>query len=116
MWKHLKINIKRIGYLDKNRDSRRVKENPTYEELLAENLAVKAKIAALKANERLLEMRIAYLERMLYFTDAQKSHPQLAAQAVKWIQLLYTLEENLKAEVATYERIAKERQATELTT
>ncbi|MDE5814498.1 MAG: IS66 family transposase [Muribaculaceae bacterium] len=45
------------------------------------------------------------------FTDAQASHPQLAAQAVKWIELLYTLEANLKAEGADYGRIAAERQA-----
>ena len=45
------------------------------------------------------------------FTDAQKSHPLLAAQALKWIELLYTLEANLKAEGASYERIAAERQA-----
>ena len=49
-----------------------MKENPAYEELLAENTAVKAKIAALKANERLLEMRIAYLERMLYGSKSDK--------------------------------------------
>ncbi|MCI6485865.1 MAG: IS66 family transposase [Bacteroidales bacterium] len=45
------------------------------------------------------------------FTDAQASHPQLAAQAVKWIELLYTLEANLRDEGAGYERIAAERQA-----
>lgn len=45
------------------------------------------------------------------FTDAQKSHPVLAAQAVKWIQLLYTLEANLEADGATYGQIARERQA-----
>lgn len=45
------------------------------------------------------------------FTDAQGSHPQLAAQAVKWIELLYTLEANLKATDADYEHIAAERQA-----
>ena len=45
------------------------------------------------------------------FTDAQASHPQLAAQAVKWIELLYTLEANLKAGGADYGRIAAERQA-----
>lgn len=45
------------------------------------------------------------------FTDAQTSHPQLAAQAVKWIELLYTLEANLKDSNATFEQIAAERQA-----
>lgn len=45
------------------------------------------------------------------FTDAQKSHPQLAAQAVKWIELLYTLEENLRSRHATYEEIAAERKS-----
>lgn len=33
------------------------------------------------------------------FTDAQKSFPQLAIQAVKWIELLYNLEANLKAQM-----------------
>ena len=45
------------------------------------------------------------------FTDAQKSCPQLAAQAVKWIELLYNLEANLKAQNASYDRIAAERQS-----
>lgn len=45
------------------------------------------------------------------FTDAQTSHPHLAARAVKWIELLYTLEANLKAEDADYDRIAAERQS-----
>lgn len=45
------------------------------------------------------------------FADAQTSHPQLAAQAVKWIELLYTVEANLKDRKATYEQIAAERQA-----
>ena len=44
------------------------------------------------------------------FTDAQNTHPQLAAQAVKWIEVLYKLEANLKAEGADFERIATERQ------
>lgn len=44
------------------------------------------------------------------FTDAQTSHPQLAAQAVKWIELLYTIEANLKAAGADYTHIATERQ------
>ena len=45
------------------------------------------------------------------FTDAQKSHPLLSAQAVKWIALLYTLEENLRSRNATCEEIAAERKA-----
>ena len=45
------------------------------------------------------------------FTDAQKSYPQLSAQAVKWIELLYTLEGNLCSRNATYEEIAAERKA-----
>ena len=45
------------------------------------------------------------------FTDAQASHPELAARAVKWLDLLYDLEANLKANGATYEEIAAERQA-----
>ena len=44
------------------------------------------------------------------FTDAQNTHPQLAAQAVKWIEVLYKLEADLKAEGADFERIATERQ------
>ena len=45
------------------------------------------------------------------FTDAQASHPELAARAVKWLDLLYDLEANLKAKGATYEKIAAERLA-----
>ena len=45
------------------------------------------------------------------FTDAQASHPELAARAVKWLELLYDLEANLKAKGATYEEIAAERLA-----
>ena len=45
------------------------------------------------------------------FTDAQASHPELAARAIKWLELLYDLEANLKAKGATYEEIAAERQA-----
>lgn len=45
------------------------------------------------------------------FTDAQKSHPHLSAQAVKWIELLYTLEANIKARQMSVEEIACERQA-----
>lgn len=48
------------------------------------------------------------------FTDAQASHPKLAARAIKWLDLLYDLEANLKAKGATYEEIAAERQAKEL--
>ena len=59
-----------------------MKTAPTYEELLAENIAMKAnaeamkanaeaetmkaEAKAMKANEMSLRMRIAYLERMLY--------------------------------------------------
>lgn len=45
------------------------------------------------------------------FTDAQNSHPKLAAQALKWIELLYTLEANLKEQGTTHRQIAAERQA-----
>ena len=45
------------------------------------------------------------------FTDAQKSHPRLSAQAVKWIELLYTLEANIKARKMSIEEIARERQS-----
>ena len=45
------------------------------------------------------------------FSDAQASHPELAARAIKWLELLYDLEANLKAKGATYEEIAAERQA-----
>ena len=45
------------------------------------------------------------------FTDAQALYPELAARAVKWLDLLYDLEANLKAKGATYEEIAAERQA-----
>ena len=45
------------------------------------------------------------------FTDAQASHPELAARAIKWLELLYDLEANLKAKGATYEEIAAERRA-----
>ena len=45
------------------------------------------------------------------FTDAQASHPELAARAVKWLDLLYDLEANLKSKGATYEDIAAERRA-----
>lgn len=43
------------------------------------------------------------------FVDAQKSNP-LAAEAVKYIATLYTLEENLKAAGATVDEIRAERQ------
>lgn len=45
------------------------------------------------------------------FTDAQSSHPELAVQAVKWLTLLYELEANLRAEGATYDKIAEERKS-----
>ncbi len=45
------------------------------------------------------------------FTDAQKCHPLLASQAVGWIELLYTLEANLKERHATFEQIVAERQS-----
>ena len=44
------------------------------------------------------------------FTDAQKTHPQLAAQAVKWIEALYVPEANLQEKGASEEMIAAERQ------
>ena len=43
-----------------------IKTAPTYEELLAANIAMKAEAEAMMANEMSLRMRIAYLERMLY--------------------------------------------------
>ena len=43
------------------------------------------------------------------FVDAQKSNP-LAAEAVRYIATLYTLEENLKAAGATPDEILAERQ------
>ena len=45
------------------------------------------------------------------FTDAQALHPELAARAIKCLELLYDLETNLKANGATYEEIAAERRA-----
>ena len=45
------------------------------------------------------------------FCDAQISHPELAAQAIKWIELLYTLEANLRHDRATAEEIAAARTA-----
>ena len=48
------------------------------------------------------------------FTDAQALHPELAARAIKCLELLYDLETNLKANGATYEEIAAERRAKEL--
>lgn len=44
------------------------------------------------------------------FTDAQISHPHLAARAVRWIGLLYDLEANLLERGATPEETAVERQ------
>ena len=49
------------------------------------------------------------------FTDAQTLHPEQAARAIKCLELLYDLETNLKANGATYEEIAAERRAKELT-
>lgn len=49
-----------------------MKETPTYEELWAENLSVKAEAERLRSNERLLKLRIAYLERMLYGAKSDK--------------------------------------------
>ena len=43
------------------------------------------------------------------FINAQISHPQLAAKAVRWINILYTLEANLQAEGATAEEKARVR-------
>ena len=45
------------------------------------------------------------------FTDAQTSHPEEASKAVEYISLLYTLEENLRSRGASFEEIARERQA-----
>lgn len=44
------------------------------------------------------------------FVDAQGFYPELAAEAVRRIDLLYSLERNLKARNATYDEIRKERQ------
>lgn len=49
-----------------------MKSAPTYEELLAENSAMKAEATAMKANEQNLKMRIAYLERMLYGSKSDR--------------------------------------------
>ena len=43
------------------------------------------------------------------FCDAQISHPELAAQAIKWIELLYTLEANLGQDGVTADEIAAAR-------
>lgn len=45
------------------------------------------------------------------FTDAQLSHPTLAAQACQWISLLYDIEANLKDREASFEEMATERQS-----
>ena len=45
------------------------------------------------------------------FCDAQISHPKLAAQAIKWIELLYTIEGNLRDKNATPDEIAAVRTA-----
>ena len=42
-----------------------MKTAPTYDELLAENIVMKAEAEAMKANEMSLRMLIAYFERML---------------------------------------------------
>lgn len=45
------------------------------------------------------------------FTDAQLSHPTLASQACRWINLLYDIEANLKDSNVSFEEIAAERQS-----
>ena len=45
------------------------------------------------------------------FTDTRTSHLTETAKAVKYISLLYTLEENLRSRGASFEEIARERQA-----
>lgn len=45
------------------------------------------------------------------FTDAQTSHPAESARAVGYISLLYELEENLRCRGASFDEIARERQA-----
>ena len=49
-----------------------MKKTPTYEELLAENIAMKAEAEAMKANEISLKARIAYLERLLYGSKSDR--------------------------------------------
>lgn len=49
-----------------------MKTAPTYEELLAENMAMKAEAEAMKANEISLKARIAYLERMHYGSKSDR--------------------------------------------
>ena len=49
-----------------------MKKARTYEEISAENISMKAELEALKANEKLMLARIAYLERMLYGSKADK--------------------------------------------
>ena len=44
----------------------------TYEELSAENVSMKAELEVMKANEKLMLTRIAYLERMLYGSKSDK--------------------------------------------
>ena len=43
------------------------------------------------------------------FCDAQISHPELAVKAIKWIELLYTLEANLRHDGSTADEIAAAR-------
>lgn len=45
------------------------------------------------------------------FTEAQASHPYQAQQAIEYIQLLYELEANLKAQKATPDEIVTERRS-----
>lgn len=45
------------------------------------------------------------------FVDAQKSYPSLAAEAVRYIALLYTLKENLRADGAAPDEIMSERKS-----
>ncbi len=61
----------------------------------------------LQSNVILLDC-MAHVRRK--FIDAQISHPQLAQEAVDKIDILYTLEANLKDRNASYEEIAQERQ------
>lgn len=56
-----------------------VEKTPTYDELLAEDLAMKAEADAMKANEKPLKTRIAYLERMLYGAKSDRLASQVPA-------------------------------------
>lgn len=64
--KHNEIMPKHLVVSEIIRTFHTMKTAPTYEELLAENIAMKAEAEAMMANEMSLRMRIAYLERMLY--------------------------------------------------